>query len=684
MAAADDAAELVRQCPRLALLVTSREALRVRGEQLLPVPPLSLPTGSAGAMGSSAVTLFVERGREARPSFGLDDETAAVVGEICARLDGLPLAIELAAARLRLFSPAELRDRLRGGLDVLRSGARDLPDRQRTLRDTIAWSYELLDDGRTRVVQGPRGVPVGADRGRRSRCASASTRWPASTSSTGSARSSTRACCGRRRAASVSDSRCSRRSTSTPATSSSAMPTLRRRRGALTPSTSPRSRSGLDERMRGRERAAAIDELADELDNVLAAWRFYVEAGDLARVKSMLDPLWTLYDTHGWYHAAIGLTKDLLHLHQVGRRGREVVRQGHRAAADAGAPAPRGRGLHAPGRGPVPRHARGRVGRRRPAASGAGPAQPRDLPPPDRPDGQGGEHRARHPRHRRRRGRRRHAHRGPRDPRRRRRRSWATSRAASRSSTARSSCSTPTGTVAGALRVGPNPVVVAHSVGALFLWMSGYPDTAQRRSAASIALAERLGHPYSLAYAVFHAAVLDLWSGRIDVGRRAGPAGRPDRHRARIRRLARERPHRRGRDGRGAGPARRGPRADRPGHRALRRTFARRRSSGRRSSASGHRRSRTPAALPEALDAVTEAMRVAGPDDTFDLIGLLLGQADLQLASGDRWRGGGVPRGCAGQGALDRGADARARRRPAARAARRGVAGATGSGTSRL
>jgi predicted ATPase len=147
MSAADDAGELVRQCPRLAMLVTSREALRVRGEQLLPVPPLSLSTGTGGALGSSAVTLFVERGREARPSFGLDDETAAVVAEICARLDGLPLAIELAAARLRLFSPTELRDRLRGGLDVLRGGARDLPDRQRTLRDTIAWSYDLLSDG---------------------------------------------------------------------------------------------------------------------------------------------------------------------------------------------------------------------------------------------------------------------------------------------------------------------------------------------------------------------------------------------------------------------------------------------------------------------------------------------------------------------------------------------------------
>ena len=186
MAAADDAAELVRQCPKLAVLVTSREALRVRGEQLVPVPPLSLPTGSHGAMGSAAVTLFVERGREARPSFGLDDETAAIVAEICARLDGLPLAIELAAARLRLFSPAELRDRLRGGLDVLRGGARDLPDRQRTLRDTIAWSYDLLDDDERALFKVLAVFPSARIDGSRSRCAPASTRWPASTSSTDS------------------------------------------------------------------------------------------------------------------------------------------------------------------------------------------------------------------------------------------------------------------------------------------------------------------------------------------------------------------------------------------------------------------------------------------------------------------------------------------------------------------
>ena len=148
--AADGVAELLRQCPQLKVLVTSREALRVRGEHLFPVPPLSLPDGSGPpsaerAARYEAVRLFVERAREVRPGFALTDDNAAVVAEICARLDGQPLAIELAASRLRLFSPEELRDRLRTRLALLRGGPRDLPARQRTLRDTIAWSYELLD-----------------------------------------------------------------------------------------------------------------------------------------------------------------------------------------------------------------------------------------------------------------------------------------------------------------------------------------------------------------------------------------------------------------------------------------------------------------------------------------------------------------------------------------------------------
>jgi predicted ATPase/class 3 adenylate cyclase len=149
--AADEMAGLLNLCPKLKLLVTSREALRVRGERLFPVAPLSLPNGgprrsAVDVAAYEAVRLFVERAQDARPDFALVDDNAAVVAEICARLDGLPLAIELAAARLKLFSPLELRDRLRKRLELLKGGARDLPERQRTLRGTIEWSFELLDD----------------------------------------------------------------------------------------------------------------------------------------------------------------------------------------------------------------------------------------------------------------------------------------------------------------------------------------------------------------------------------------------------------------------------------------------------------------------------------------------------------------------------------------------------------
>jgi predicted ATPase len=132
-------------------LVTSRGALRLQGEQEYPVPPLSVPGADVGpdpaaVTGFAAVQLFVERARSVRPDFAVTDDNAAAVGEICRRLDGLPLAIELAAARLRLLSPQAILDRLGNRLDLLASGARDLPERQRTLRGAIGWSYELLDE----------------------------------------------------------------------------------------------------------------------------------------------------------------------------------------------------------------------------------------------------------------------------------------------------------------------------------------------------------------------------------------------------------------------------------------------------------------------------------------------------------------------------------------------------------
>jgi predicted ATPase/class 3 adenylate cyclase len=142
--------DLLAAAPRVKGLVTSRGALRVQGEQEYPVQPLSVPStdkglGAGVVAGFAAVQLFVERARSVRPDFVVTDENAAAVGEICRRLDGLPLAIELAAARLRLLSPQAILERLGKSLDLLASGARDLPERQRTLRGAIAWSYDLLE-----------------------------------------------------------------------------------------------------------------------------------------------------------------------------------------------------------------------------------------------------------------------------------------------------------------------------------------------------------------------------------------------------------------------------------------------------------------------------------------------------------------------------------------------------------
>ncbi len=389
----------------------------------------------------------------------------------------------------------------------------------------------------------------------------------------------------------------------------------------------------VNERMRGHERAAAIDELAAELDNVLVAWRFYVEAGDLARVKSMLDPLWTVYDTHGWYHAAIGITKDLLHLV---KSGDEAAKTSDKAIAlrltlarlllavegytprvedlyrDTLAVASAAGGL--PHQVPVLRSLASfhlQVGHMDKVASiGRDVLAIADAEDDDgmRIDGL-------------------------------------------------VILAAPTafmGDLAGgieqfdraiglfdserhgrdSLRVGPSPVVVAHSVGALFLWMSGYPDSAQRRAVASIALAERLAHPYSLAYAVFHAAMLDLWSGEIDS---AGERAR------RVVQIATEREfalwHASGLIVEGMTVAASG-RPD-EGLELTDRGFGLYenlrtppifwpRVLGLRAEALAH-----VGRLPEALDVIVEAVRVAGPDDTMDLIGLLPCRADLQLASGD-------------------------------------------------
>jgi predicted ATPase len=147
--AAPTVAELLATAPNLKILVTSRAALHVYGEREFPVPPLALPDSRSMPPLSAlsqypAVALFLQCAVAAKPDFELNRENAQSVAEICARLDGLPLAIELAAARIKVLSPASMLTRLASRLRLLTGGARDLPERQQTLRATMDWSYDLL------------------------------------------------------------------------------------------------------------------------------------------------------------------------------------------------------------------------------------------------------------------------------------------------------------------------------------------------------------------------------------------------------------------------------------------------------------------------------------------------------------------------------------------------------------
>ena len=142
--AATMVAETLEACPSLKILVTSRSRLRIYGEQEFPVTVLAQ---------NSAVELFAQRAAAVWPDFAITPENAAAIQEICSRLDGLPLAIELAAARIRVLSPAAILDRLQSRLQLLTGGALDLPQRQQTLRNTVDWSHGLLNEAERKLFR---------------------------------------------------------------------------------------------------------------------------------------------------------------------------------------------------------------------------------------------------------------------------------------------------------------------------------------------------------------------------------------------------------------------------------------------------------------------------------------------------------------------------------------------------
>jgi predicted ATPase/class 3 adenylate cyclase len=511
--AADEVADLLQHCPGLKVLVTSREALRIRGERLFPVAPLSQ---------SDAMRLLVKRAREAGTNFALSDDNTDVVADICIRLDGLPLAIELAAARLKLFSASELRDRLARRLELLRGGARDLPPRQRTLRGTIQWSYELLDDDERAIFQ---------------LLALFSAARVESVEEVASTVGSLAGIDVVDRLTSLIDKSLVRSAVDAQGQRLSMLETIRdfalealgnqpaMRREAQGAHAhyfaqfARDMRAGLD----SGTQEGALEGLALELGNLQATWRFFVAAGDIAQLHTLLDALWVLYESRGWYHGAIALTNDLLGVLSksppapdradeeitlrlslarglLAIRGyTEEVEQLYRAAlalSDAAGLLPK--------RLPVLRSLasfylyRGEIDKSAAIGRELLELGEREKDPTLQMEG--------------------HLLLGP-----------ALAFMGSQGRVALDHLDRaialfdPERDGRVRFRLGPSPGVAARSVSALLLWLYGHPVTAEARGASALELAAQLRHPYSLAYATFHVTLLDLWSRRLDVAhQRAG------------------------------------------------------------------------------------------------------------------------------------------------------------------
>ncbi|HEY6057588.1 MAG TPA: adenylate/guanylate cyclase domain-containing protein, partial [Candidatus Limnocylindrales bacterium] len=313
-------AQLLGECPHLTVLATSREALHIRAELVFPVPPLALPPAdrahpsAAQVGGFEAVQLFVARAGVVRPGFRLTDDNAPAVAEICRRLDGLPLAIELAAARLRLFSPDVLRDRLGDRLGLLRSGPRDLPERQQTLRATMDWSYNLLEPAEQRLfelmsvfadadvssvelvaagVGEVDGVALDTLDGLASLVEKSLVRqFDAPTGEPRVAMLETI----REFAADRLDQRPDFSERARRAHATCFADEARRLRGDLS----------------GNRREAALATVTAEIANLRIAWGYWVAVGDIEQLGKLADSLLAINDARGWYLDTVGLTSDML------------------------------------------------------------------------------------------------------------------------------------------------------------------------------------------------------------------------------------------------------------------------------------------------------------------------------------------------------------------------------------
>jgi predicted ATPase len=517
VSAAVGIAELLERCSHLKVVATSREALRVRGEHVFQVPPLSLPASSDldAAAASEAVRLFCARAESVQADFRCDADTVEAITGITNLLDGLPLAIELAAARVQLFDVHDLRQRLEDCRDVLRGGARDLPERQQTLRDAIGWSYDLLTPDEREglhlvsVFAGGRLSDIEATASRLDRLRDVDVVEVVGSLVDKSLLRSAQGAAGRPRFSMLRTIR-----------------TFVTERLDADPECASEMRLAhaehytdvaceLHRQLTLDGRGDVLAALGDELHNIRAAWDEWVARGDVARLHQLVPPLWGYYEARGDYRSAIEVGSGLLEAlaatpDSADRRREEFVARMNLVRTELAVT-----GFNAAGE---------KIVREALAEAATGGGDDRQRFPGlrvlgylhlmrmefDEVRGVADELMA--------------IARREQDP-------LLLSEAHLMVGLARAWVDDFPAAVgdydearaqfdAAAsghvdFRVGPNPGVVASAVGSLTKYMVGSCDTARADMQSALDLAGSLDHPYSMAYALHHAALLDLW--RMDV-----------------------------------------------------------------------------------------------------------------------------------------------------------------------
>jgi predicted ATPase/class 3 adenylate cyclase len=512
---------LLRVAPGLKALVTSRAVLHRYGEHEFPVPPFELPDPRnlpdlSALTRYEAIDLFIERATATKPDFALTAENAASVAEITVRLDGLPLAIELAASRVKVLSPKAIVERLGRGSSVLGSRVPDAPARQRTLRGAIEWSYLLLDEGERRLFEQMSVFQGGASIDAIEAVCSPTTDVDALEGMVALADNSllrqVEEELGEPRfvmletikeyAAERLDERPELVAAVHRAHAFHFADFARRQWGYLT----------------GQRREAALAAMTVDIDNLRLAWRYWVEEGDLDELNKLVDSLWILYDAKGWYHATIDLTTDLLNVLSSTPSTREraiqevmlrtslaralmaihgythEVEEAYARALDLLKEQPK-----LPQVFPVLRGLASFYNYRAEFEKGAEVGR-QILQLADAQD----------------------------DPSLRVDGHLVLGSSIALGSDLHSGLAhldkaiawfESEGSRSRRFRLGNNPGVASFMVSALVLWMLGFPDRALERANHAVDLATELGHPFTMAYSLFHHGFLHLWRREPELGR---------------------------------------------------------------------------------------------------------------------------------------------------------------------